>query len=173
MKREINLPTVALTAVMLVLPLSVSAHCPLCTAGVGLAALAAYKIGVSGLTVGLLIGAFAIALGLWLAKIIKKKVLPAQNQIVAITSWLITVLPLQSILAEYTSIYISSIGQYGSWYPINLFLVGSFLGAILVYLADPLSLWLTSVRGKKFPFQTMIITITLVIIASLLTQFIF
>lgn len=163
--------------VALVSPTAALAHCPLCTVGVGLAALGAYKFGVSGLTVGLLIGAFAVALGLWLGRLITKKYLPGQNNIIAIFSWLTTVLPLQILLSDYTSIFINWSGPYGSWlnrtYLINLFLVGVVLGAILVYLALWLSRFIGRWRGKTFPFQIMIITFVLLLLASLVTQFIF
>lgn len=153
------------------------AHCPLCTAGVGLAALSAYKLGVSGLTVGLLIGAFAVALGLWLAKMVTKKYLPGQNNAIAILSWLTTVLPLQMLLSDYTSIFINWSGSYGSWlnrtYLVNLFLVGAVLGALLVYLAPRLSQFIAQRRGKTFPFQTMTITFVLLLLVSLITQFVF
>ncbi|MDP2708863.1 MAG: hypothetical protein Q8O93_02330 [bacterium] len=158
-------------------PAAALAHCPLCTAGAGLVALGAYKLGVSGLTVGLLIGAFAVALGLWLGKIITKKYLPGQNNIITVFSWLTTVLPLQTLLSDYTSIYISWSGDYGSWlnrtYPINLFLVGGILGAIIVYQASPLSKFIAKRRGKNMPFQTMAVTFALLLLASLITQFIF
>lgn len=158
-------------------PAVASAHCPLCTAGVGLAALGAYKLGVSGLTIGLLIGAFAVALGLWLGRMITKKYVPEQNNIIAVFSWLTTVLPLQMLLSDYTSIFINWNGPYGSWlnrtYLINLFLVGAVLGAIIIYLAPRLSRFMASRRGRTVPFQTMIITFALLLAASLIAQFIF
>lgn len=156
----------------LAFPAASSAHCPLCTAGVGLVALGAYNIGVSGLTIGLLVGAFALALGLWLAKMISKKYLPGQNSMIAAASWLLTLLPLRTLLAEYTSVYLGWSGPYGAWYPINLFLVGGAIGALLVYSAPWLSRQLTGRRGKSFPFQTMIITLVLIFAASLVTQFV-
>jgi len=161
----------------LISPAAALAHCPLCTAGAGLAALGAYKLGVNGLTTGLLIGAFAVALGLWLGKMITKKYLPGQDNVIAAFSWLTTVLPLQTLLADYTSIYVSWSGDYSSWlnrtYLINLFLVGALVGAMLVYQTSPLSKFITKRRGKTMPFQTMLITFTLILLASLITQFIF
>ena len=160
-------------ALVLVFPSAALAHCPLCTAGAGLIALGAYKIGVSGLTIGLLVGAFAVALGIWLGKMIAKKYLPGQNNIIAIGSWLLTLLPLKTLLAEYSSVYIGWIGPYGTWYPVNLFLAGGLIGACLIYSAPWLSRRLTDWRGRNFPFQTMIITLALIFAASLITQFVF
>lgn len=159
------------------LPVTALAHCPLCTVGVGLAALGAYWLGINGLTVGLLIGAFAAALGLWLGRLITKKYLPGQDNAIAVFSWLTTVLPLQTLLSDYTSIFINWSGPYGSWlnrtYLINLFLVGAVLGASLVYLSPRLSRFIARQRGTTFPFQTMIITFALLLLASLITQFAF
>lgn len=159
--------------IALVYPGQVLAHCPLCTAGVGLVALGAYNIGVSGLTIGLLLGAFSAALGIWLGKMITKKYLPGQNNLIAVASWLLTLLPLQTLLAEYASIYVGWSGQYGVSYPINLFLVGGVIGAVLVYLAPRLSRQLTARRGKAIPFQSLAITLALLLLASLITQFVF
>ena len=52
------------------IPATAFAHCPLCTAGAGLAFLGAYWIGVNGLTIGMLMGALAFALGLWMATLL-------------------------------------------------------------------------------------------------------
>lgn len=160
----------------LLLPAAALAHCPLCTAGAGLAAIGAYSLGVNGLTIGVLLGAFAVALGLWIGRLIKKNYLPRQNDIVGGVSWLTTILPLQMLLSDYTSIYINWSGAYGSLfnrtYPINLFLVGGVIGGALIYCAPPLSRALTDRRGKTLPYQGMIITFALLIAASLLTQFI-
>ncbi len=160
----------------LLFPATALAHCPLCTAGAGLVAIGAYWLGVNGLTIGVLIGAFALALGLWIARLIKKKYLPRQDSIIGLFSWLTTLLPLQMLLSDYTSIYINWAGSYGSLlnrtYPVNLFLIGGVIGGALIYLAPPLSRAITERRGKTTPYQGIIITFALLILTSLLTQFI-
>ena len=98
----------------LLFPAVALAHCPLCTAGAGLAAIGAYWLGVNGLTVGVLLGAFAMALGLWVARLIKKKYLPQQDNAIGVFSWLTTIIPLKMLLSDYTSIYINWSGSYGS-----------------------------------------------------------
>ena len=160
----------------LLFPAVALAHCPLCTAGAGLAAIGAYWLGVNGLTVGVLLGAFAMALGLWVARLIKKKYLPQQDNAIGVFSWLTTIIPLKMLLSYYTSIYINWSGSYGSLfnrtYPVNLFLVGGVIGGLLIYLAPSLSHMLTERRGKTVPYQGMIITFSLLILISLITQFI-
>jgi hypothetical protein len=157
-------------------PIVTFAHCPLCTAGAGLVAIGAYWIGVSGMTIGVLLGAFAMALGLWIARLIKKKYISQQDNVIGVFSWVTTILPLQMILSDYTSIYINWIGQYGSLfnrtYPINLFLIGSVIGGVILYVSPPLSRVVTERRGKMIPYQGLIITFMLLILTSLITQFI-
>lgn len=159
----------------LLFPAAALAHCPLCTAGAGLVAVGAYWLGVNGLTIGALLGAFATALGLWIARLIKKKYIPQQDNAVGAFSWLTTLLPLKMLLSDYTSIYINWGGSYGSvfnrTYPINLFLVGGVIGAIIVFAAPTLSRAITERRGETIPFQGIIITFTLLLATSLITQF--
>lgn len=158
------------------LPATVFAHCPLCTAGAGLITLGAYWLGVNGLTIGVFLGAFAVAMGLWIARIIKKKYLIYQDAILGVFSWITTILPLKMLLSDYTSIYINWRGPYGSLlnrtYPINLFLVGSFTGGILIFLTPRLSRFITEYRGITLPYQGVLLTLALLGIISIITQFI-
>jgi hypothetical protein len=152
------------------------AHCPLCTAGAGAAAAGAAWIGVSSMVIGILLGAFGLALGLWLGGLIKRSYVKYQRWLIGIFSFLTTVLPLQPVLKEYTSIYLSLTGEYGSLlnrtYLIDYFLVGSLLGAGIVIAAPYLSSYLTQTRqGKMLPYQGVSITFGLLLIASLASQF--
>ena len=172
---RLQLATGVISLGSLLFPGVTLAHCPLCTAGAGLVAIGAYWIGVNGITIGVLLGAFAIALGLWVARLIRKKYIPQQNNAVAVFSWLTTIFPLKMLLSDYTSIYLSWGGSYGSLfnrtYPINLFLIGAIIGGLLIYLAPPLNRAITVRRGKAIPYQGMIVTFVLLIVVSLLTQF--
>ena len=120
-------------------------------------------------------GALALALGLWMATLLKRKLLPQQDNIIGIFTWATTLLPLQEIFSDYTSIYIDWGGAYGSLfnrtYPINLFLVGGVVGGTMLYLAPWISRGYSGWRGKTMPFQGMIITFTMLILTSLITQF--
>lgn len=160
----------------LLAPAAASAHCPLCTAGAGLAALGAYWLGVNGLTVGVLLGAFAVALGFWVARLVKKKYIPRQDAVIAAFSWLTTLLPLKTLLSDYTSIYVNWSGTYGSWlnrtYPINRFLLGGVIGGAVIYAAPAISRAITARRGQTAPYQGIIVTFGLLLLISLITQFI-
>lgn len=159
----------------LFLPFWAFAHCPLCTAGAGAAAVGAAWLGVDSMVIGIFIGAFGLALGLWFSRLFKRKFIKFQGLIIGIISWLLTVLPLRPLLKDYTSIYISLTGDYGSLlnhtYLVDRFLVGSLVGALILVLAPYLSSFLAKKRGSVFPFQGIIITFSILLLLSLITQF--
>jgi hypothetical protein len=151
-----------LLALMLLLPAAAYAHCPLCTAGAGVVALGAAKLGVGPMSVGIFLGAFAVALGLWVARLLKKQYMPRQKEALAIFSFATTIFPLQSVLADYTSVYLPFWGEYGKTLLINLFLVGGIIGGVLILLSPYLSRKLALARGgAMYPFQGMVITLVL------------
>lgn len=158
----------------LALPSVSFAHCPLCTAGAGALAVLAASLGISPVVVGILIGAFALALGLWLAGTIKKQYVPEQKAIIAAIIFLSTVLPIMPLVQAYGPLYISILGNYGSilhnTYTINLYILGVSIGALLMLAAAPLSRLLTKVRGTQLPFQGMTITFSLLVTAALVVQ---
>jgi len=151
-----------------------SAHCPLCTAGAGALAVLAASLGVSSVVVGILIGAFALALSLWLSAMVKKQYIPRQKSVLTVLIFLGTILPIMPFIQDYGPLYISLGGEYGSlWhntYVIDLFLVGSLLGALIVWAAPFVSGWVTKMRGKQIPYQGVGITMILLIVASVIAQ---
>ncbi len=153
----------------------VSAHCPLCTAGALVAAGGAAYFGVSNIIIGLFIGAFAVSIGWWVSRLIKKRYIPYQRFIIIALSFITTVIPLLSTLKEFYPLYISMAGDYGSLlnrtYLINLFLVGSIIGGIMVSLTPFVSKLITKLRkGKVLPFQGIIITLLALIIVGIVIQ---
>src|SRR3989338_4626543 len=130
--------TAAAVAISLV-PLPVSAHCPLCTAGAGILAVTAVSLGVSPMAVGVFIGAFAVAIGLWAARLFKKRYFPLQNPVLAVVSFLLTILPLMALFDTQTSFSVFIAGDYGSplnkTYLVNQFAVGAVIGGLLLAAA--------------------------------------
>ncbi len=57
--------------VAFLVPVYVQAHCPLCTAGAGLLAGVSSYLGIATAVVGVLVGAFSLALGYWIARMIR------------------------------------------------------------------------------------------------------
>ncbi len=156
-----------LLALQLLLPATAYAHCPLCTAGAGVVAFGAAKLGVGAMSVGIFLGAFAVALGLWVARLLKKQYVPRQKEALAIFSFATTIFPLQSALADYTSVYLPFWGEYGKTLLINRFLVGGIIGGVLILLSPYLSRKLALARGgAMYPFQGMVITLALLVSAA-------
>jgi len=161
-----TIPLLALT------PKLVSAHCPLCTAGAGALAVLAASLGVSSIVVGVLIGAFALALGLWLAGTIKKRYIPLQEPILAILIFLGTVIPIMPMVKHYGPFYVPFVGEYGTTYTINLYIFGVVIGAVIMLISPFLSKLITKIRKKQIPFQGITITLILLVIASVIIQLI-
>jgi hypothetical protein len=160
---------------LLIFPLTIfliefiSAHCPLCTVGAGAAAGAAVWLGVSKVVVALFIGAFAMSMGMWFARVLdkKKRYIPFQYSIIVISVFLLTVWPLIPIVKAIGPLYLSFIGEYGKTYAINYSLVSSLLGGGIVLTTPKISRKITKLRdGKMLPFQGILITFLLLIITG-------
>lgn len=159
---------------VLLFPIPAYAHCPLCTIGAGAITIFASWLGVSNIIIGLFMGAFAIALGSWFSKLIKKKYIPYQRWVIEFIFYLSIILPLLVISDSYTSVYISIFGDYGSFlnrtYLINFFFIGSLVGATLVAVSPFISKRISKIRGKTLSYQGLIVTFTLLIIASIILE---
>ena len=154
---------------------TVSAHCPLCTIGAGAAAGAAVWLGVSKVVVALFLGAFAMSMGMWFARLLskKRKYIPFQNTLVIVGVFLLTILPLLPIVKVIGPLYLSFIGSYGKTFAFNYAIASSLLGGVLTFIAPTLSKKITELRkGKMLPFQGMILTFSLLIIAGAIIQLI-
>lgn len=163
------------TALGLFVPQLAAAHCPLCTIGAGLAATGAALLGVKAIVIGVFIGAFALALGLWLGRIIKKTYIPYQKQALAVLSFAATVFPIQPLFQDYASIYISFAGNYGSLlnrtYAVDTFLAGSVVGALILIFTPKISSAITRARGgKTFAFQGMLLILVFLSVVSAIMQ---
>lgn len=163
-KYILTLPLIAL------IPKVASAHCPLCTVGAGVLAVLAASLGISSVIVGLCIGAFALALGLWISKMVQKQYIPFQKHILTLILFLGTVVPILPLVQDYGPLYIPFIGEYGTTYTINLYLLGVIMGACIMYISPLLSKALTNIRGKQIPFQGVLLTGLLLTVAALIIQ---
>lgn len=165
--KTISTSCVGLPVLSLLVSAPANAHCPLCTAGAGVAALGAAKLGMGPMPIGIFLGAFAVALGLWFAQLLKKQYLPRQKALLAIFSFVTTIIPLQAVLADNTSLYLPFWGEYGKTLVVNLFVVGAVVGGVLILLSPYLSRKLALARGgEMYPFQGMAITLVLLVSAA-------
>lgn len=150
-----------------------SAHCPLCTAGAGIAAVIASQMGVEYISIGLFIGGFSVALGSWMSKLLKYE-FNYKKEAIMLVSFLLTVIPIMNLMPEYFSFYLNLSGGYGSLlnrtYIINEFLVGSIIGGLIVFVVPFISEKIKNIRGKLWPYQGLSITFGLLILFSLLFE---
>ncbi len=161
---------------LLLFPAAAFAHCPLCTAGAGAAAVGAAWLGIGQTSIGIFVGAFSVAMGLWIARLIKKKYIPHQDLLIAIISFVTTVIPLISLMTDAGSVYVGIYGEYGSIlhnvYLVNRFFVGSIIGAVILVASPYMSSWIKEKRkGKMIPYQGIAITFLLLSAAALIIEF--
>ena len=114
-----------------------------------------------------------MSMGMWFARIIKKRYIPFQRTLIIIVVFLTTVLPLLPIFSAIGPLYLSFIGGvYGTTYAINYSLVSSFLGGVIMFISPGLNKKIKEKRnGKGIPFQSILITFILLGITALIIQF--
>ena len=165
-----------LFAVPLIIFLSknVMAHCPLCTIGAGALGAGAIWLGISPVVVALFIGAFAMSMGMWFARVIKKQYVPFQKILIVAIIFFTTVIPLilMPIFKALGPLYLSFIGDYGTTYVFNYSLASSFLGGLIVLSTPSISKFITKKRNyKTLPFQGTLLTLALLVVVGVLIQF--
>lgn len=169
MKRQ----ALTLVAAFLLSVQTARAHCPLCTVGAVAAAGGAAVLGVNNAAIGVFIGAFAVSMGWWFGKAIKKRFIPYQKFALIVLSFVTTVLPIRPILSNIQPLYISWLGSYGTTLAIDIFLMGSLLGGIIVSITPSISKSITVLRkGKIVPFQGVILTLGLLLGVGTIVQFV-
>lgn len=156
---------------------AVSAHCPLCTIGAGAAAAGAAWLGVSSGAIGVFIGALAVAIGIWSSRLLKRRFMPRQNEIIGVASFFLTVLPIMPLFSGNTSLYLSWFGGYGTLfnrtYVIPLFILGALIGAAIMFLTPSISKLISRKRGKTIPYQGIALTFLLLVVSGTVMQVVF
>lgn len=164
----------SLTAVFLGMPMPALAHCPLCTLGAGAAAVTARFLGAGTATIGIFLGAFSVALGSWMAAVIKRQFIPFQLEALAVLSFIGTILPLKPLFREDIPVPIFWLGDYGSilnrTYIFDIFLVSAIIGGLMMLFSKTISGWVSSLlKGPRIPYQGLAITfLSLIISATIL-----
>ena len=144
---------------------TVQAHCPLCTAGAGGLAGIASALGVGLEVIGVFVGAFAAATGFWTTKYIDTQYVQYQNHLVVAGVYLSIVVPILPMMTDYTPLYLSVTGEYGSplnrTYLINKYVIGAILGGIVTASTPRISSAISEARGSTIPFQGLATTFVL------------
>jgi hypothetical protein len=165
MRRSKNYIFIVSVAVSMLLSVQrVSAHCPLCTAGVGAAAVSAKYFGLDASIIGLFIGAFGVSTGLWIGRKLKKQYIKFQLALIVAASFLLTVIPLMNVVDEHFYVpvlWAGSVGSiFNSIYSVDKILFGSILGGLTSLAAFWLHLYLKKIRGSVLiPFQGIVFTL--------------
>lgn len=173
MKKGILVFSLLILLIPLLLP-AVHAHCPLCTAAVGAAAVSASYYGVDGSIVGLFVGAFGVSTGMWLAKKIQKKYIPLQSLLIITASFFLTIIPVFS-LGKSDPLYFpvllfgASGTLFNKVYWLNTMLAGSIAGGFITSLGYKAHLFIKQWNDNRvlFPFQGIVLTLLLLGIATL------
>lgn len=162
--------------VFVAFPARALAHCPLCSAATGLAAVVAVSLGISTGPVGVFAGAFAFATGLWLAPLIRRQFIPHQTFILALISFLLTIVPVLPLMGDYSSFSVFMAGDYGSTfnrtYVLNRFLVGAIVGAVTLVATPMISRGITRLRKNvTVPYQGVALTLILLALEAAALEF--
>ncbi len=150
----------------------VLAHCPLCTIGAGAAAGAAVWLGVSKVAVVLFIGAFAMSMGMWFSKLVKRRYIPFQKTIIIIGIFSLTFFSLLPMFNAIGPLYFSFIVEYETTFAIDYSLYSGLLGGLMVLVSPAASRKITKMRkGKHVPFQIMILSLAALFIVGTIIHF--
>ncbi len=155
---------------LLLAPALARAHCPLCTIGAAAAAGGAAALGVSYSAIGVFIGAFAVSVGWWVARIIKKEYIRFQRELIILFSYVTTIWPMTAFLSDIRAWYLSWLGPYGTTIPVDMFIVSSLIGGGVVCITPWLSEKITEWRGKHISYQGMILTLVLLALVGIVMQ---
>jgi len=160
-----------LLSILLLVPIGVFAHCPLCIGSVLVLTFLGYEFGFKRIVLGFLTGALTVVFGEWFNKLIKRKFFKGQDFLVIVLTFILTYLPVKNYIFNYYSLYFPNLGINSPILIDKSFLTGIF-GGFLVYIATYISKFITQKRGKTILFQRIIVTLVLLIIFGLILQFI-
>jgi hypothetical protein len=173
MKAKIAIPIISGLLVFLLSPRPVHAHCPICTGAVGIVAASAQIYGVDATIVGLLVGVFALSMGMWMAGRMKTHYFKGQYWVVTGAVFLLTIIPLMFMSTD--NIYLAALwfGEPGTLlnrvYWVDKLFAGSLLGGITGLAASGLHHSVKKLKGRVlFPYQGVAFTVGLSVVVSLL-----
>lgn len=137
------------------------AHCPICAIAVGEGVILARFWGLNDIIVGIWVGAFVVSMGLWIHKLLKKNYIPLQEYVITILSFAATAIPFY---------FAGLIGNpmFVKW-GMDMLLLGMIVGTVGTVVGYEISKLIKAKRGKTLiPFQTIIFTITILVIESVI-----
>lgn len=166
MKKKSALVFFIFNSLFFIFASSVQAVCPVCTIAIGGGVLLSRYLGVDDLIIGVWVGGLVLSLGLWTASYIKKIFFKGQKWILSAILWVITIWSLER--AGFVGHPISKIFGF------DKLLFGMVLGTLAFMFGFGLDFLLRKFNKKEpgkvfFPYQKVIIPVTLLIIMTLLS----
>ena len=157
-----------LLPLLFAIPKLVHAHCPLCSAAIGGAAVAASYYGIDPSIIGLFVGGFALSTGYWVANWVKKQYIPHQKKLIILSSLALTIIPVVPIVPD--AFYLPlRLGEFIRVLWLNKILVGSILGIIISAVTFAASNKIKHIRGKSlFPYQGVILPLLMLVLTGAL-----
>lgn len=156
--KRLTAPIVAIFGLVFASP--VSAHCPLCTAGVLGGLTLTRWLGVDDIYSGLWFGALIGSLSFWFGGSVKKRYLPYQEYVLFFLAFLLTTVPF--LYSGLSNPHVPRI------LGVNRLFAGMVLGGIVFLLSSCLDKAVRRVnKGHSlFPYQGVIMTLGSVIVAA-------
>ena len=166
MRRKIAALTALFFSFFVILPRTVSAHCPLCTVATGMAVATTRLYGIDDMIIGLFIGSFVVSTALWMNNIAlkrnrKKEYLPYQS----------FSLVLVSLLTMLATLYFSGLLGDMNYQALGMdkIFFGTLAGTVITLVSFEIHKKLRWYNGNRnyVPMQGIILPLLSVVIASL------
>ena len=150
---------------------TVSAMCPLCTAGAAIGLSIARYYGVDDIIIGLWLGALAVSTALWLNNVVKKRVrhaiIPFQGPLIVAAAIASTIVPFY-----FAGFFNGMPNMVDTILGINRAAFGAVIGGFVMFIGAPFSGFVKRKRQRAFPFQTIILTLLMLSMLSALFWYI-
>jgi len=151
---------IAFFVLSIVFPGPVLAHCPLCIVGAGAGLSISRFLGIDDAVTGVWLAAFIGAFSLWLARFVKRKFIPLQEELIYILSFGLTLWSFYAfnLVDEHA----------GLLFGVPRLVFGIVAGAVIFYLTDVAHQLVKKVKGKVLiPYQGVIFSLGGIAILSL------
>ncbi len=147
-----------------------SAMCPLCVIGAAAGLSVARYYGIDDIVVGLWLGALAVSTALWAKNVINKRMgkanikkIPLQDVLVVAAVIAATILPFY-----FAGFFKGMPTMSDTIFGINRLVLGTIIGGAITFAGSPISNLIKKRRGAAFPYQTIILTLGILVGLSLL-----
>lgn len=122
--------------------------------------------------VGVLVGAFGLALGIFIARVLPERYIPRQTQVFGLIAFLAIVVPFRYFVSGFNPVYIP-ISISGNLYLLEKFFLGAFLGGAVLIVAPLICRLLMSIgSSKESPLLDLVLSLGFLALAAYFFQFV-